>query len=174
MDQRKTKKEEFILHIPAIHEGQEPRKVSLEIEVYLDPAVGEWLVTPESQKLIEDTKASYMGLLRPEELKHLRKSLGLTQQQISELLQIGDRSWTRWESGKQRPSRAVNLLILALQDGRITIDYLKQKLKNGTSWADIIPFPHKKERKPLSMHDVFNQNKATKSVADSSSINKIA
>jgi len=91
-----------------------------------DEELGEFLLTPRAHQIIENTKARYMGLLLPEQMKELRSRLCLTQSQMGELLQVGEKSWTRWESGKQRPSRSVNLLLRALYDGEITVEYLER------------------------------------------------
>jgi DNA-binding transcriptional regulator YiaG len=80
---------------------------------------GEIYLDDEAHDKIDQTKARLMGILSPAEIKNLRKRLGLTQKRISELLQIGEKSWTRWETGRERPSRAINLLLCALNDGKI-------------------------------------------------------
>jgi hypothetical protein len=51
----------------------------------------------------------------------------MTKAQMNDLFQAGGRSWSRWESGQARPSRMINLLISALYDGELTIDYFKRK-----------------------------------------------
>jgi len=74
---------------------------------------------------IDRVKARHMGLLSPEEIKALRFRLGVKQKEISELLQIGEKSWTRWETGREHPSRSINILIRALDDGKIDLNYLR-------------------------------------------------
>ena len=82
-----------------------------------DEEISEWLLTPESLQQIDDTKARRMGLLLPAELKALRERLCLSQSQIADMLEIGEKSWSRWESGRHRPSRSMNLLIKTLDAG---------------------------------------------------------
>ena len=114
---------------------------TISVPVTLDPDTGEELLTEEAVEMIDNTKARYMGLLLPREIKALRQRLELTQKQMSELLQAGEKSYTRWESGKARPSRMVNLLLRALYDGELTPDQL---LRIGG------PRPHTPEPSPLS------------------------
>ncbi len=79
-----------------------------------DPELKEWLITPEAEELLEDTKARHMGLALPEDLRALRVLLDLTQSGMGELLCIGEKTWTRWETGRQRPSQSLNLLLRAV------------------------------------------------------------
>jgi transcriptional regulator with XRE-family HTH domain len=86
--------------------------------------VKEWLLTPEAHEAIEATKARLIGLLLPEQFKELRQRYRYSQKEMGELFQVGEKSWTRWESGKQRPSRSINLLIRALYEGQVSVNYL--------------------------------------------------
>lgn len=103
------------------------RTVNVEIPVRWEEELGDWLLTEEAHRIIEETKAREMGLLSPEQLKALRERFGYTQKQMARLFQIGEKSWTRWETGRQRPTRVINLLIRALADGEISADYLREK-----------------------------------------------
>lgn len=109
--------------------GKKGYEIVAEIEVpaWQDPETKEIFLDGEATAKIEEAKARYMGLLCPEQIKELRNHLGLTQKRISELLQIGPKSWTRWESGKERPSRSINLMLCALYQGELTLDYLEKK-----------------------------------------------
>ena len=122
----KIENQKFDVSIPTLDGKGIADWVSIEIPMEWDDEINEWLMTPEGDKMVEDTKSRHMGLLLPEEMKALRSRLGLTQTEIGELLQIGEKTWTRWESGKARPSRSVNLLLRALNDREITVDFLKQ------------------------------------------------
>jgi len=101
----------------------------IQVPVEIDPVTGEELLTQQAVELIETTKARYMGLLLPEEIKALRKDLNLTQKQMSELLQAGEKSYTRWENGKARPSRIVNLLLRLLYEGKVSVQSLHGVIK---------------------------------------------
>ena len=52
---------------------------------------------------------------------------------MSDLLQIGAKSYTRWESGRARISRSMNVLLSALRDGAVTVEYLRC-LRDGGDW----------------------------------------
>ena len=79
--------------------------------------------------MLDDVQARHMGLLTTDEIKAVRTKLGATQKELSELLQIGEKSWTRWETGRDRPSRSMNVLLLALVDGRIDLRWLEGQKK---------------------------------------------
>jgi transcriptional regulator with XRE-family HTH domain len=74
-------------------------------------------------------------LLTPDQIRSLRERLGLTQREVSELLQIGEKTWTRWETGRDRPSRSINVLLCALNDGRIDVAYLRSLARRRNDWA---------------------------------------
>ena len=116
--------EDFEVIVPNMDGTGVAEKVKVTIPVRWDEEVKEWVLTPEAHQIIDDTKARHMGLLLPAQLKELRHRYNFTQIEMGELFQIGDKSWTRWETGKQRPSRSINLLIRALYEGKISINYL--------------------------------------------------
>ena len=101
------------------------RSIEIEVDAWRDPATGEIYLGTTATDEIDRIKARHMGLFTPTELCELRTRLGLSQKALSELLQIGAKSWTRWETGRERPSRSMNLLIRALHDGRIDAGYLR-------------------------------------------------
>jgi len=120
-----TKTITFPVQIPNLDGDGIAETVSVDVQVYLDPETGEEVLTQESLDLVEKTQARHMGLLSPEEIKELRRRLDVTQQEISELLQIGEKTYTRWENGRSRPSRSLNVLLCALRDGYIDVNYLR-------------------------------------------------
>jgi len=99
--------------------------IPVEVPARFDEDYQDYILDGNALAEIERVKARHMGLLQPEEIKELRERLGVTQQQISELLQIGAKSWSRWETGRARPSRSMNILIRALNDGSIDLNYLR-------------------------------------------------
>ncbi len=92
-----------------------------------DEELQEFLITAKAHKLIDDTKARYMGLLSPSEIKNIRARLSLSQREMSELMQAGEKSYTRWESGRARPSKVINLMLRAIAEGKITVEWLKSQ-----------------------------------------------
>ena len=131
MNRKKFKKIGFRVHVPNLAGDAVAEIVPIEVKVYIDPETGEEVLTRESIEVIENTQARLMGLLLPEQIKALRQRLGLTQREISELLQLEEKSYTRWETGRARPSRSINVLLRALRDGHINIDYLRALLQPG-------------------------------------------
>lgn len=122
-----TKNEKIEVLIPNVDGTAIAERVIVTIPLEWDEELKEWLLTAEAHQIIEDTKARHMGLLLPAQLKELRERYDYAQNKMSELFQAGEKSWTRWESGKHRPSRSINLLICALYDGEISIDYLLKR-----------------------------------------------
>ncbi len=107
--------------------------IEVEIDAWKD-LDGEIIVQGEVSEKLEALKARLLGLLAPEEIKALRIRLDCTQKEISTLLQIGEKTWTRWETGRERPSRSMNVLLCSLRDGRVDVPYLEY-LKTGSKPA---------------------------------------
>lgn len=107
---------------------------TVQVPVTIDPHTGEDLLTERAVEIIDNTKARYMGLLLAPEIKKMRERLGLTQKRISELVQSGEKSWTRWETGRARPSRMVNVLLRLIYEGRVFISDLIAQRKPGFDW----------------------------------------
>src|SRR6266849_3799718 len=99
VDKRKLKTIPFDLHIPNLDGDGIAFTIPIEVQAYTDPETGEDVLTAESTQLIEKTQARYMGLMSADEIKSLRQRLALSQNEMSELLQIGAKTYTRWESG---------------------------------------------------------------------------
>lgn len=130
----KIEERDFEVSIPTADGENIAELVQIRIPMEWDEELEEWLMTEAGLKQVEETKARHMGLMQPAELKALRERLRLTQKELSDVLQIGEKTWSPWETGKLRPSRSMNLLLRALDDGRITIDYLKSVAKPRISW----------------------------------------
>ena len=56
------------------------------------------------------------GLLTPDEVKALRKSLGLTQREFERLLGVSSPTVSRWETGAMQQSMTANRLMELLRD----------------------------------------------------------
>ena len=123
----KTKNEEFEVLVPNCDGSAVAETVKVSVPLRWDEEINEWLLTPEAHQIIEETKARHMGLLLPAQMKELRERYNYSQKEMGELFQVGEKSWTRWESGKHRPSRSINLLIRALYEGEISLHYLLQR-----------------------------------------------
>jgi DNA-binding transcriptional regulator YiaG len=113
--------------IPALPgSNTDARVIEVEVNGWRDPTDGEIYLSGTTTAYVDQIKAHEMGLLAPEDFKLIREQLQVTQEEISNLLQIGKRSWTRWETGYDRPTRSINLLIRSLYDGIITVPYLEE------------------------------------------------
>jgi DNA-binding transcriptional regulator YiaG len=123
----KIKNEEFEVTVPKADGTGAAERVKVTVQLQWDEVLGEWLLTPQAHEIIENTKARHLGLLLPVELKELRERYGFTQTEMGELFQVGEKSWTRWESGKHRPSRSINLLIRAVYEGEVSVNYLLKR-----------------------------------------------
>ena len=99
--------------------------LTVPVEAWQDPEDGEIYLDATALKKLDDIRARHMGLMLPEEILELRRYLGLTQDQISRLLKIGEKTWSRWETGRSRPTHGYNLILNALADGRIDQHYLE-------------------------------------------------
>jgi len=121
----------FDVSIPTADGENIAELISIEIPMEWDAEIQEWLMTEEGLQKVEETKARHMGLMLPSEIHALRQRLNLSQKEISEALQIGEKTWSPWENGRLRPSRSINLLLRALNDGKITIDYLKTAARSS-------------------------------------------
>ena len=123
----KTTTQAFAIHIPDANGESSEKIVSIDVPVSWDEMIDEWVLTQEAHEMIDRRKALEMGLLSPTQLRELREKHGLNQKQMGILFQVGEKSWCRWESGKHRPTRSINLLIRALYDGEISIRYLRNR-----------------------------------------------
>lgn len=123
----KTKFEPFEIHIPDAEGKSTARTVSIEVPVRWDEVIAEWVLSEEAHEMIENRKALEMGILSPAQLCELRERHSFTRKEMGALFQVGEKSWNRWESGKHRPTRSMNLLIRALYDGEIGIGYLRER-----------------------------------------------
>jgi DNA-binding transcriptional regulator YiaG len=105
----------------------EIQKLPVRISVLKDPKDGEIYFDADAIAALDKARARHSGLLSPQQLAELRHRFGLTQEEISDLLQIGSRSWSRWETGREVLSKSINLLLSALHEGKIDLAYLKMK-----------------------------------------------
>jgi DNA-binding transcriptional regulator YiaG len=130
--------------IPTAHGRGVAEIIKVKVPAFRDPKTGEIYLAEKALQILDDIKARHMGLISREELKLLRARLRCTQKELCALLQIGEKTWTRWETGRERPSRSMNLLLRALNEGRISVPWLlaqrpktkrvEQKSGIGRTW----------------------------------------
>jgi putative zinc finger/helix-turn-helix YgiT family protein len=132
------KETDYRVLIPSIDGDGTTEAISIRVPVTICPNTGEEMLTEEAFNLIEATKARYMGLLSPEGIKQIRLRHRLSQREMSALLQTGEKSYTRWETGHSRPSRVINLLLRAVDEGKLTMEWLQAQRARSFSWSKVI------------------------------------
>jgi DNA-binding transcriptional regulator YiaG len=134
MNKQKIELLDFEVVIPSVDGSQVVDRIAVKVPVTRDSETGEMLLTPAAHELIEQTQARHLGLISPAELKMIRQRLGLTQRELGNLIQVGEKSYTRWETGRARPSRSLNVLLCALRDGRLSVPYLQRLQRPFIAW----------------------------------------
>jgi putative zinc finger/helix-turn-helix YgiT family protein len=83
----------------------------------------------EASQLREDAIAIYRkrhGLLSADEIRALREHLGLTQAELARLLHLGANTISRWESGRNVQTEAMEMLLRLIRDLPGSLDYLRK------------------------------------------------
>lgn len=79
----------------------------------------------KSGKLLKDFQRKVDGLLTGEQIKTIRKKLGLTQEELAEIIGGGKKALTRYESGKVCQSRGMDNLLRILDAYPYTLSIIK-------------------------------------------------
>lgn len=109
-----SKKGTFRFEVPENGMNKNVREFHIEIEnARWDECgiCGETLLSEELDAALERWQYTREGLLTPVEIKEIRESRGLTQKQISMILGVGEKSYTRWENGLSMQTKAMDNLI---------------------------------------------------------------
>jgi|SRR5882724_12009411 len=128
--------------IPTLDGTRFAEKVHVKVPAWRDPEDGGIYLDSAATKILDKVKARHMGLLTTSQIKALRQRLGLTQKQICNLLQIGFKTWTRWETGRERPFHSSNVLLCALSDSKIDVNYLRELaelFQDRVTWSFKMP-----------------------------------
>lgn len=72
---------------------------------------GEQLLSRELDKTLENWQYAREGLLTPDDIRNIRLRHKLTQKRISEIIGVGEKSYTRWENGMSMQNKAMDNLI---------------------------------------------------------------
>jgi HTH-type transcriptional regulator/antitoxin MqsA len=86
-----------------------------------------------SDRALNRLKARVEGLLDPEEIRRIRKKLGLSQEQAGQLIGGGPRAFQKYESGDLLPSRAVSSALALLDHDPAALTVLKARQSEATS-----------------------------------------
>ena len=82
----------------------------------------------DSKRLHEDAIAIYRkrhDLLSADEIHEIREGFGLTQANLARLLRLGANTVSRWESGRNVQTAAMDILLRLIRDLPGSIDYLR-------------------------------------------------
>jgi putative zinc finger/helix-turn-helix YgiT family protein len=82
----------------------------------------------DSKRLGEDAIAIYRkkhGLLSADEIRAIRERFNLTQAELALLLRLGANTVSRWESGRNVQTAAMDILVRMIRDLPGSIEYLR-------------------------------------------------
>jgi HTH-type transcriptional regulator/antitoxin MqsA len=80
-----------------------------------------------SDRALNRLKAQVEGLLEPEEIRRIRKKLGLNQVQAGELIGGGPRAFQKYEAGDLLPSRAISSALVLLDHDPSSLQILEAR-----------------------------------------------
>ena len=83
----------------------------------------------EAKRLHEDAIGIYRkkhGLLSADEIRAVREQFSLTQAELAALLRLGANTVSRWESGRNVQTAAMDMLLRLIRDLPGSIDYLRR------------------------------------------------
>ena len=83
----------------------------------------------DARRLQEDAIAVFRkkhGLLSADEIRAIRQRFGLTQGELARLLHLGANTISRWESGRNVQTEAMEMLLRLLRDLPGSLAYLRQ------------------------------------------------
>jgi HTH-type transcriptional regulator / antitoxin MqsA len=82
-------------------------------------------------------KARSGGLPEPQEIRRIRKKLGLTQERAEQLIGEGPRAFQKYETGDLLPSRAISSAVALLDHDPAALDVLvRPQRKDGAKSHD--------------------------------------
>lgn len=91
------------------------------------------LTDDEAARRLELETYHQLGLLAPPEIRENRERLGLTQQELADLLRLGGNSLSRWECGAMYQSRSLDTLLRIVFNLPETIPFLRGEA--GKRWT---------------------------------------
>lgn len=105
-------------------------EISVPSAVHLScPRCGEVVLRfQDAKRLHQDAIAIYRkdhGLLSADEIRAIRERFGLTQSDLARLLRLGANTVSRWESGRNVQTAAMDMLLRLIRDLPGSIDYLR-------------------------------------------------
>ena len=93
--------------------------ITVEMPGWYGDKPDEGIFEPEDMKIsdraLNRLKAGTEGLLEPEEIKRIRRKLGLTQETAGDIIGGGPRAFQKYETGDLLPSRAISSALVLLE-----------------------------------------------------------
>ncbi len=83
----------------------------------------------DARRLSEDAIALYRKkhrLLSADEIRAIRDRFGLTQEDLAQLLRLGANTISRWESGRNVQTAAMDILLKLIRDLPGSVEYLRK------------------------------------------------
>jgi putative zinc finger/helix-turn-helix YgiT family protein len=74
-------------------------------------ACGEHILSTELHEALERERYRRLGLLLPQQIREIRKRAGLSQKEAAKILGVGEKTYTRWESGRSLQNKSSDNLI---------------------------------------------------------------
>jgi putative zinc finger/helix-turn-helix YgiT family protein len=127
-------------------EGQTRDVIVHDVTRSVCDSCGEYVLDEVAEDRISAAQRAAMGLLSASCLESFRKSLEKTQEEMSELLRLGKRTWCRWESNDHFQSASFDryLRLLMFAPANISalekIDIWKDGVESPSALADRFPF----------------------------------
>lgn len=95
---------------------------------------GEKLIPHALDQALDNSVRKRRGLLTPAEIKRVRERTGLSQEAMAQLLGVGEKTYTRWETGKSIQNKANDTLIrLVDQDPGVFLELDAQRKPDRNS-----------------------------------------
>jgi DNA-binding transcriptional regulator YiaG len=144
-----TTKRPFDVYAPGSKDT--PPKFLETVEVEVENRFGEEFLTLESRERIERIRARHMGLMSGEDIKAMRRRLNLSQKKLTELLQSGEKSLSRWENGHGYPTGIVNTMLRLLDEGFLAPASLEAVLgpRSPSRWIEQVQPRGQQRKEPL-------------------------
>jgi len=94
------------------------------------PKCGEGLFSLAAARELEcrgiDLYRAKYGLLSADEIRAIREQHGLTQTELAHILRLGGNTLSRWESGRNAQSAAMDVLLRLIRDLPGSLEYLRE------------------------------------------------
>jgi putative zinc finger/helix-turn-helix YgiT family protein len=101
---------------------------------------GETVFPGETTRFIESIVAEQSEQLTPRELERIREELCVeTQDEMSEILGLGLKTFHKWESGRQFPTRSMSYYIRVLADVPGAFEFLRRRAWRARNRVQTVP-----------------------------------